>query len=110
MADIIPTKTNGLQCPVLEIVDLYHEILPELRQCLIVSDKRRQFISSRWKELYVAKEFEDKESGLEWVKAYFEMVKRSKFLTGKNDSGWQCDLEWLFRPTNFCKVVENKFK
>jgi uncharacterized protein YdaU (DUF1376 family) len=109
-AEQILPKVNGLQCPVLEIVDLYHEILPELRQCLIVSDKRRQFISSRWKELYVAKEFEDKESGLEWVKAYFEMVKRSKFLTGKNDSGWKADLEWLFNSSNFVKTVEGKYK
>lgn len=104
------TVAEKISCPVQEIVELYHQVLPELRQCLVINDQRRKFITARWKELVVAGEISSKSDGLEFFKVYFESVKKSSFLCGKNDTGWQADLEWIVRPTNWAKVIEGKFK
>lgn len=102
-------------CPAIEIVSLYHDVLPELNQCLILNDQRRKYIQARWRELVDSKEFETEEEGLAFFRKYFESVKRSAFLMGKTGAingrvPFQADLEWLVRPTNFAKVIEGKYK
>lgn len=37
-------------------------------------------------------------------------INQSDFLRGKNDRGWQIDFDWLMKPNNFIKVLENKYK
>ena len=38
-----------------------------------------------------------------------EIVSESKFLQGKNDRGWTADFDWVFKPTNFTKIIEGKY-
>lgn len=99
-----------LACPSMRIVDLYHEILPELHQCLMLNAQRRKFLQSRWRELVASKEFETEDDGLKFFRKYFEMVKRSKFLMGNNENQWKADFEWLIRPTNFTKTIEGRYQ
>jgi len=63
------------QCPVTEIINLYHEVLPFLPQCKKITSARRAAIRQR--------HFEDMERSLEIWRDYFEFVKDSDFLTGK---------------------------
>ena len=51
-----------------------------------------------------------KEYGIEKVMEAIDNINQSDFLKGKNDRGWQIDFDWLIKPNNFIKVLENKYK
>ena len=51
-----------------------------------------------------------KEYGIEKVMEAIDNINQSDFLKGKNDRGWQIDFDWLMKPNNFIKVLENKYK
>jgi hypothetical protein len=89
-------------CPQKEIVDLYHEVLPELRKVRIWSEARQKMMRQRWKH-------SDKTSSLEWWRDFFGYIKLSDFLMGKVKEDFQVDLEWIIRPKNFVKIVEGKY-
>jgi hypothetical protein len=101
-------------CPVVQILDLYHEQLPQLPRCLTLTDARRGYIRTRWREIGTKRRWATRAEGLDFFRRYFEFVGKSKFLTGR-ESGrdgkppFEADLEWLMRPGNFAKVVEGKF-
>jgi len=69
--------------PIQEIVEMYNTILPELPQTVVVNDSRKRAIAARWREVVTADKL-DRQGGLDFFKWYFEMVKTSKFLTGKS--------------------------
>jgi uncharacterized protein YdaU (DUF1376 family) len=97
---------------------LYHACLPNLPACEVWNETRASMLRQRWRE--VAAEL-DKEGALvtkvallEWWERFFDHVSRSKFLTGKAAAGkdrrpFLADLEWLIRPTNFAKIIENRY-
>lgn len=102
-------------CPIDEIVELYHQTLPELPRFLVRNATRDGYIRSRWREFFAAGDFTTKEGGIECFRWLFaDQVKPSKFLTGRSDANgsrkpFAADLEWLMRPTNFAKVIEGKY-
>ena len=66
-------KVND-QVPFQDIVNKYHEILPELPKCEILNAKRKGYIRQRW---------QDKEHGLHTIthwENFFKHVKKSDFL------------------------------
>lgn len=104
-------------CPIQELIDLYHQTLPELPGVVVVHQKKREgLIRQRWRDFYAAGDFKTKDGGLECFRWYFtEKVKTSKFLTGRSDGGkdrrpFLADLTWLMGPTNFSKVVEGRYE
>lgn len=36
-------------------------------------------------------------------------VCQSSFLLGHNNQNWSCDFDWIFRPTNFIKILEGNY-
>ena len=70
-----------------------------LPQCRILTATRKKHISARWRE------YPDHDS---WD-AFWGFVRKQPFLTGQNDRGWRCDLEWLMKPSNFAKVCEGSY-
>ena len=97
-------------CPYQAIVDLYHEILPELREVAVLNETRKRLIRARWRSK--AKKTEC--WNLDFWRRYFEYVRKCDFLMGRKDPSsnrppFTADLEWLVRPTNFAKVVEGKY-
>lgn len=91
--------------PYQQIVALYHEILPELPRCLKLTTARKSQIRARFSG-NDATDLDD------WRK-FFEVVKKSKFLTGQvNGEGhkpFRADLGWLIKEANFVKVLEGKY-
>ena len=51
-----------------------------------------------------------KEYGVDKVLLAIENIKQSDFLKGDNERGWVVDFDWLLKPNNFIKVLENKYK
>lgn len=50
------------------------------------------------------------ENGKSSIMKVFENVLRSPFLLGNNDRNWRCDFDWIFRPTNFLKILEGNYE
>jgi hypothetical protein len=94
-------------CPHERIIALYHEVLPELRQIREWNETRRRLLQRRWSE-------NPERQNLDWWRQFFGYVRESRFLmgqtTGRDGRPFDCDLEWLIRPTNFAKVVEGKYE
>lgn len=88
--------------PYQKIVDLYHEVLPELRMVVKLSPARQASIRQRWKH--------DLPDLDEWRK-YFEHVRGSAFLMGKAQAErhWEADFDFLINGTNAIKIVEGKY-
>jgi hypothetical protein len=93
-------------CPAIEIVKLYHALLPELRRVLVLTDARRSLIAQRWRK--------DMTDMQDW-QFYFEtFVRPSDFLMGRSRASnghraFRADLEWLTRPANYAKTIEGKY-
>ena len=93
-------------CPHEKIIQLYHEILPELPRVKVWNDYRRKLLQARWRE-------DPERQNLQWWREFFQLVKRCPFLLGKiqtrDGNTFKADLEWLLRPRNFPKVVEGRY-
>lgn len=93
-------------CPHQDIVDLYHEILPELPRVKVWDEQRQGFLRSRWRE-------DAKRQNLDWWRRFFTAVRTSPWLMGqvpgREGRVFVCTLEWLIRPTNFRKVIEGHY-
>ena len=92
-------------CPIQKIVDLYHEVLPELPRVQVMTKTREGHIRQRWlSEL----------PSLDHWRNYFEDVRESDFLMGrippKPGRGiFLASLEWLTKQSNFAKVAEGNY-
>ena len=100
------TKKEIPSCPHQKIIDLYHEILPELPRIKVWNETRKRYLQAKWKE-------DSERQNLEWWENYFKLVKKCPFLLGqietRNGTTFRADLEWLIRPNNFAKVLEGKY-
>jgi hypothetical protein len=103
----LSAKADVPNCPHAEIIALYHENLPSLRQVRTWEGQRPKLLRSRWRE---SSERQD----LTWWREFFGYVAGSDFLMGKATSAdgraFDCDLEWLIRPKSFAKVIEGKYE
>lgn len=94
-------------CPFEKILDLYHLALPELPAVLLLTDKRKEHLRSRWRESPVHQD-------LQFWAEYFAQVKRSRFLLGKTagrngEKPFRATFDWLLKPSNFVKVIEGNY-
>lgn len=106
-------KQIGDRCPHEKIISLYHEILPTLPPVRIWSEKRKQALSARWKQLVNDKEYQSEADGLGWFRRFFGYISQSAFLMGettqKEGYSWRPDLEWIVTQKNFIKICEGKY-
>ena len=49
------------------------------------------------------------EHGKVAIMTVFKNVSQSAFLLGGNDHNWKCDFDWIFKPTNFIKILEGNY-
>jgi uncharacterized protein YdaU (DUF1376 family) len=100
-------------CPHQQVVDLFHQVLPELPKVKIWNTTRQAYLKSRWREMAAQENWETAEQGLEWFKKFFDWIRKSSFLMGKVSSKdrrpFECELEWLLKLNNFTKVMEGKY-
>lgn len=94
-------------CPHQAIVDLYHEILPELPSIALINSGRQRHLQGRWREHAAHRD-------LGFWREYFQTVKASPFLMGKvpgrnGGKPFRASFDWLICPSNFAKVVEGNY-
>lgn len=114
------TKTDNVvkidsakpQIPYQQIIDAYHEALPELPAVRLQTEARRKAIKSRWIQMLNSDRgdgtlrYTDAESGIRWWTQYFNHVRHNSHWLGDNDRGWTADFDWLLNLNNFTKVLE----
>ena len=101
LEDVI--KNDKKKIPVCQhekIIEIYHEVLPELPKTILHlwGGARKKNLNARWKE-------HPQHQDLEFWRFYFGLIRQSSFHMGDNDRGWQADLEWLVKQTNFAKIL-----
>jgi hypothetical protein len=89
-----------------QVVQAYHELLPDLPGVKIWSKERRQALNARISERCKAGLPAD---SIGYWRSFFGKVAASDFLCGRGSTDWRADLEWLLRPKNFLKVIEGKY-
>jgi len=102
------SSPKGDNVPFVEILNLYHEHLPELPKCEILNKKRKGYIRQRW---------QDKEHGLHTLnhwENFFKFIRKSDFLMGKTQSRdgrppFRANLEWITNLNNYTKIYEDKY-
>ncbi len=102
----VPKKVGTPPCPHLKIIDLYHEVLPELTEVRVWEGERERKLAARWKG-------DKARQNLDWWRSFFESVRGMPFLmgerTGRDGRAFTCTLEWLVSPKNFAKVIEGNY-
>jgi len=100
-------------CPQQQIVDLYHEVLPELPKVRVWSKERQSALSARWNQ---GVENGDglKSNCIEWWEGFFRYIRKSNFLMGNSERNndqrpFRADLEWIVKKNSFIKIVEGKY-
>lgn len=104
-------------CRAESIVNLYHEILPELPAVRLLGAPRKKAISSFWKFVLTSKRSDgqpratDAESALVWIRAYFSRARENDFLMGRGTKatgheGWTCSIDFLMSEKGRIQVIE----
>lgn len=91
-------KGSELKIDFDKILTFYNETCKRLRPAKVIAGKRRGLISARIRE-----------HGKQTVILMMQKVQASDYLSGQNKSGWQADIDWIFRPNNFTKIIEGKY-
>lgn len=96
----------GDACPHDEIIAAYHELLPANPRIKAWSGGRQANLRTRWRE-------DAKRQSLDYWRRFFAHVAASPFLTGqvedRNGRPFLPGLDWLVKPDNFAKVIENRY-
>lgn len=104
-------------CPFDQVVELYHEVLPELPRCRLMTDSRRKALTRRWRWVLTSRladgsrRAESAADALAWFRRFFDRARGSDFLMGRSaraagHEGWQCDLDFLLGDKGLKTVVE----
>lgn len=105
------------RCDTQSVVDLYHEILPELPSVRLMNDQRRKAASSLWKFALTSRKSDgslratNAAEAMEWIRGYFTRARDNDFLMGRGHKaagheGWQCDFDFLMSEKGKKHVIE----
>ena len=99
VVDSIPVSPVGdPEVPASKIIDQFNQICKNLPPVKILTEKRRKAINARLRE-----------HGYENVVKMLQMASKSNFLAGQSQRGFIADFDWLFKPENFAKTLEDKY-
>ena len=107
-----------LACPYERLVDAYHQCMPDNPRVRKLTDARRRQLRARWNECHepIGKSFgyATVNEGVEKWRQFFQVCALSEFLTGRTTPQpgrvpFVADLEWLIKPANFIRVLENRY-
>lgn len=105
------------RCEAQPVVELYHEILPELPTVRLMNDNRRKAISAFWRFVLTSKKSDgtpratNAEEAMAWIRGYFGRARDNDFLMGRGHKapgheGWQCDFDFLLTEKGKKHVIE----
>lgn len=104
-------------CPHDQIVELYHEALPELPAVKVMSEARQKAIRGFWRWVLTSKKTDGTpraqttDQALTWIGSYFQRTNANDFLMGRRSAGqghsnWRCDFDFLLTEKGKRHVIE----
>lgn len=110
-------RTSLPTCQTQSVVDLFHEVLPELPAVRLLNPSRKKAIAGFWKFALTSKRSDgtaratDAESALLWIRDYFERTRENDFLMGRGPKAsghenWTCDIDFLLSDKGKKHVIE----
>lgn len=99
---IAPPSRLVPPCPHRAIIELYLDMLPELRGVVASrwgESKDAKALATRWRE-------DKRHQSLDFWRRFFGTVRTNPHWMGSNDRGWAADLRWLVKRENFDKVID----
>lgn len=96
---ILSAREKREKIPYNDVLRLYNDICVSLPKAHKLSTERKTRIRSCFSQKYTLEDFE---------KA-FRTVQNTPFLRGENDRGWHATFDWLIKPSNLLKVLENTY-
>lgn len=104
-------------CPVSQIIDLYHTILPSLPAVRLQTDGRKKSIRKVWEWVLKSSRPDgtpratSSEEAVDWFRSYFERATENDFLMGRTNrtgehANWRCDLDFLLTEKGMKHVIE----
>jgi hypothetical protein len=95
-------SSSAPQCPHEQIIDLYHEELPELPRVRSWKEASRRNLRARWRE-------SSERRDLEWWRWFFrECIRGSDFLMGRK-TDFVATLSWMVQPRSFEKILNGQY-
>ncbi len=112
-----PPQRPGLpECPHLEILALWAEVLPAMPQHEpdLWRGARADHLRARWRETAVRKGWRSREDGLAYFRRLFAHIGESDFLSGRvrprdGSRPFVAKLDWVLMPNNWAKVLEGNY-
>jgi hypothetical protein len=103
--------------PTKEIIDLYHEVLPDLPAVRLHTKDRVRALGKLWTWVLTSTKGDhtrratDRDEALAWIRSYFERAKDNDFLMGRTPrtgehANWKCDLDFLLTDKGMKHVIE----
>lgn len=104
-------------CPTQSLIDLYHEVLPEMPSVRLATKDRIRALGKAWtfalqsKRPDGSRRAETAEQALTWFREYFERARQNDFLMGRTPrtgehANWRCDLDFLLTERGMKHVIE----
>lgn len=106
----VPDPSGAPLCPQQKLLNIYHEVLPELAHIRRLRKPLQEQVRTRWREKYEEGKFTTTEEGLDYFRGLFEYVHRCPHLMGRNKINWSCDYRWIMKAENFDKITEGKYE
>lgn len=95
---LIQSESNPI--PYGEVMNAFNKICISLPSIKEITKARESAINGRWKQL---------NSSIDGCITFFNAVEKSNWLSGRNEKGWKASFDWIFKPTNFTKIIEGNF-
>jgi uncharacterized protein YdaU (DUF1376 family) len=104
-------------CPTQSLIDLYHEILPDLPKVRLLTKDRTRALQKTWAWCLNStrsdghRRAETAEQAVAWFRDYFARAGQNDFLMGRTPrsgehANWRCDLDFLLTDRGMKHVIE----
>ncbi|MGB3882019.1 MAG: hypothetical protein WA955_15725 [Diaphorobacter nitroreducens] len=111
------SKARLPTCPKQAIVDLYHEVLPELPGVRVMDAAREKAITTFWQWVLTTTKPDGSprattaDEALVWARDYFHRARSNDFIMGRGvrsaeHVNWRCTIEYLLSSRGMKKVIE----
>ena len=115
--DISVAKGDLPTCNPKSVIDLYHEVLPELPAVRLTTEARKKSIAKLWRWVLTSTKTDgsrrayDADQAMTWLRDYFTRARDNDFLMGRTGrtgehANWQCDLDFLLTEKGMKHVIE----
>jgi hypothetical protein len=115
-----PSASSAAKLPTCQtqaVIDLYHEILPNLPKVRLHTKDRVKAIRKTWEWVLTSKKSDNTaratnaEEALAWFRDYFERATHNDFLMGRTHrsgehADWKCDIDFLLTDRGMKQVIE----